>query len=34
MKESGDSIMEQREFNIDKAVEALIAMSNLFGYFT
>lgn len=34
MKESGDSIMEQREFNMDKAVEALIAMSNLLGYFT
>lgn len=31
VKESGDSIMEQREFNVDKAVDALIVMSNLFG---
>jgi hypothetical protein len=34
MKESGDCIMEHRDFNIDKAVDALIVMSNLFGYFT
>lgn len=31
IKESGDYIMEQRKFNIDKAVDALIVMSNLFG---